>query len=149
MGRCLSLSVVSSMLTVFGLNTIINANYENLTFYGTVSDFATTSELFYVSIISGFVGGLLGGTNAQLLLWLLEIKAFTTRRFSTATYFWCIFCSLCLAGLHVSTDGITAGEGTEHVISILSSEDEKGAYCNGGEVSWYFFLAKSENECAP
>lgn len=139
MGRCLALSVVSSMLTVFGLNTIINTNYENLTFYGTVTDFATTSELFYVSIISGLAGGFLGGVNAQILLWMLEIKAFTTRRFSTATYVWCILCSLALAALHVSFNGITAGEGTEHVISILSSE---GAYCNGGDVKWYFFLAK-------
>ena len=140
MGRCLGTAVVSSMLTVFGLNTIIDSNYENLTFYGTVTDFATTSELFYVSVITGIIGGFLGGLNAQVLLWLLEIKAWTTRRFYTASYFWCLFCSFSLAALHVNTGGITAGEGTEHVISIFASE---GTYCEGGDVERYFGVAKT------
>ncbi|GMH88183.1 hypothetical protein TrVE_jg13261 [Triparma verrucosa] len=137
MGRCIATSVVCSMLCVFGLNTLINHDYENLSFFGDVTDFATTSELFYVSIVSGVVGGFFGGLNSQILLWLLELKAWCARRSAISSYLICIVCGGLLGALHIATGGASAGEGTSQVVKILSPE---GVYCgtNGSIPSTYF-----------
>ncbi|GMH56252.1 hypothetical protein TL16_g02091 [Triparma laevis f. inornata] len=140
MGRCIATSVVCSMLCVFGLNTLIDPSYENLSFYGDVTDFATTPELFYVSIISGVVGGFFGGLNSQILLWLLELKAWCARRSPLSSYLICVLCGFLLGALHIATDGASAGEGTSEVVKILSPE---GVYCGAeGSVHSTYFLTK-------
>ena len=139
LGRCLAISAVSSMLAVFGGNTLLDPNYENLSFYGDVTDFATTGELFYVSIITGLLGGLLGGLNAQALLFLLELKAWTTRRSAWSSYLWCLVSAALLGGLLMATNGLVSGEGTTEVVEVLAPS---GTYCENGTIPAHFGFTK-------
>ena len=150
----LTISVAGAVGSYYGFNALLNNDTRSsyiLPFYGQVNVAASlgTETMLYIGIVNGIICGLLGGANAQILLLILEVKAWTARRSSAAIYVWCLVCSVLFVTLASNLspgDSYAAtvyGNGDAEVKQALNGNTYCGPNKGGNYVGPWYGLAKA------